>query len=71
MEWKNIESAPKDGSVIMLKNNSGAWVGYYNPVYQSGFVPKNPWQSLMLNHAYMDHGPAFSFIPDQWAEMPI
>lgn len=52
-EWLPIESAPKDGTFILLGSKEGAWVARYQPVYQSGYKPENPWQSMMLNHDHM------------------
>ena len=52
-EWQPIETAPKDGSVIMLGSKRGAWLAKYVPVYRSGHKPGNPWFSMMLNHDYL------------------
>lgn len=60
-EWRPIETAPLDGTVIVIGNSGGSWAARYRPYYQSGFRPDNPWQSMMLNR---DH------IPDAWRFKP-
>lgn len=65
--WRLIDTAPTDGRYIMLGNKNGSWVGRYNPVYQSGYRPKNPWQSMMLNH---DHMRVRELTPTHWMPMP-
>ena len=66
-QWLPIESAPRDGTVIQLGNEHGAWFGHWEPVYQSGFKPKNPWFSLMLNHEHMGR---VITIPTHWMPLP-
>ena len=66
-QWLPIESAPRDGTVIQLGNEHGAWFGHWKPVYQSGFKPKNPWFSLMLNHEHMGR---VITIPTHWMPLP-
>ena len=65
--WMSIETAPKDGTAIMLGARCGAWIGKYLPVYQSGFKPDNPWSSLMLNH---DHLYEKWQKPTHWMPLP-
>ena len=67
MEWMPIESAPKDGSAIVLSNGGGVWVGKYKPVYHTGFVPSDPWFSIMLTHSYMGVAPNN---PTHWQPLP-
>jgi hypothetical protein len=70
MEWMPIETAPKDGTAILLATDSGGvWIGKYMPVYQSGFAPRNPWFSLMLNHDYHG-GLRGAFLPTHWMPLP-
>lgn len=52
-EWQPIESAPRDGTRIMLGNKHGVWAADWRPVYQSGYRPDNPWASSMLNHDHI------------------
>jgi len=65
--WQPIETAPKDGTAIMLGARCGAWIGKYLPIYQSGYKPENPWSSLMLNH---DHLSEKRYQPTHWMPLP-
>lgn len=69
MEWRPIETAPKDGTVILVCNDHGTWAARYVDVYQSGYVPEHKWHSLMLNHKHMI-GPYPSLIPTHWQPLP-
>lgn len=68
-EWKPIESAPRDGTRVLLcdRHRGATWIGFYHPVYQSGYRPTNPWSSLMLNHEYQAT-PSWS--PTHWQHIP-
>ena len=55
MLWQPIETAPRDGSYVLVSNGHGVWVARFKSVYQSGWKPPSPWQSMMLNH---DHIPS-------------
>ena len=66
--WQPIETAPKDGSVVLLGNPHGAWAGKYLDRYQSGFVPPNPWASMMLNTRHLPH--LASLTPTHWMPLP-
>lgn len=68
MMWQPIETAPNDGTYILLGSNEGSWVARYTPVYQSGFVPDNKWQSMMLNHDHMKRHPKLK--PTHWMPLP-
>lgn len=69
--WQPIETAPKDGSAVLLTrlDAGGAWIGKYDPVYQSGYRPDNPWFSLMLNRDYLPK-PVKSSVPTHWMPLP-
>jgi hypothetical protein len=66
--WKPIETAPKDGTRIILGNPHGAWMGEYRPVYQSGYRPDDPWFSVMLNRDHMGRFPSSN--PTNWMPLP-
>lgn len=68
MEWKPIETAPKDGTFIILAGPSGysstplrVEVARYYPEYR----PRNPWQTHS-NDAFTDGGDA----PTHWMPLP-
>lgn len=65
--WRSIETAPRDGTAVLLASSAGAWFGTWKPVYQSGYMPLNPWFSLMLNHDHL-HRP--SGLPTHWMPLP-
>lgn len=67
-QWHPIETAPKDGTAILVSNERGAWFAKYEPVYQSGYRPENPWFSLMLNHDHMRTGKPYA--PTHWMPLP-
>ena len=66
-EWRAIESAPKDGTLILLGRSKGVWVGKYLPMFQSGYKPECPWQSMLLNH---DHMAERYGEPTHWMPLP-
>lgn len=70
MSWQPIETAPKDGTYILVSNeqSDGAWVARYAPVYASGWRPENPWQSMMLNHWHLKRH--LSRMPTCWQPLP-
>lgn len=67
-DWRPIETAPKDGTRIILGNEHGTWVGEFVAVYGSGYVPSEPWHSAMLNVRHMPRG--CSLIPTHWMPLP-
>jgi len=69
LEWRGIETAPKDGTLIILSSAAarGAWVGRYTAVYTSGFRPANPWQYMMLNQRHLEKASTF---PTHWLPLP-
>lgn len=66
-DWKPIETAPKDGTYVLLGNEGGTWVGEYAEVYQSGYRPANPWSPVMLNVRHMKGD---SLVPTHWMPLP-
>ena len=69
LRWQPIETAPRDGSYVLVSNGHGVWVARFKDVYQSGWKPPTPWQSMMLNH---DHIPSAkrSGSPTHWMPLP-
>jgi len=68
-EWLPIESAPRDGSYILVCNSHGSWIAKYHPVYPSGYRPSNPWASMMLNHDHIENPGRFDH-PTHWRPLP-
>lgn len=66
-QWQPIETAPKDGRLIVLGARNGVWLGKHQPVFQSGYVPDNPWSSMLLNH---DHMAERYTRPTHWMPLP-
>ena len=66
-QWQPIETAPRDGTAILLGSRGGSWIGKWLPVYASGYRPDNPWSSLMLNH---DHMGEKWCKPTHWMPLP-
>lgn len=65
--WRPIETAPKDGTLIVLGARNGVWLGKYLPLYGSGYRPENPWSSMLLNH---DHMAERYTRPTHWMPLP-
>lgn len=68
-QWMPIETAPMDGSYILVANSHGAWIAKWHPVYESGYRPSNPWASLMLNHDHIDKPGRYDH-PAHWMPLP-
>lgn len=68
-EWQPIETAPTDGTAILVCHEGGTWIAKHKAVYQSGYEPDNPWFCLMLNK---DHIPARKRkgYPTHWMPLP-
>lgn len=68
-QWLPIETAPKDGSYILVSNDHGAWIAHWAPIATSGYRFYRPWRSCMLNHDHIDlsvrHLP-----PTKWMPLP-
>lgn len=67
--WQPIESAPRDGTYILVCNSHGSWIAKWKPVFQSGFRPSNPWASMMLNHDHIERPGRFDH-PTHWRPLP-
>lgn len=65
--WQPIETAPKDGTLVLLGGRNGVWVGKYRPVYTSGYRPENPWSSHLVNHYHMAERYT---LPTHWMPLP-
>ena len=67
--WHPIETAPKDGTCVLVSNGAGVWAAKFKYMFQSGWTPECPWQSMMLNH---DHIPTQKRggCPTHWAPWP-
>lgn len=68
-EWQPIETAPHDGSAILVAHEKGVWIAQYLPKYPSGYKPPNPWFSVMLNHDYINEQPVSRY-PTHWMPLP-
>ena len=67
--WHPIETAPTDGTAILVAHCAGVWVAKYRETYASGYKPENPWQSMMLNHEHFDYRNA-PHRPTHWRPLP-
>ena len=67
--WLSIETAPQDGTYVLVSNGLGVWVAKYKAVYQSGWKPDCPWQSMMLNHDHIPRGKQRGR-PTHWMPLP-
>lgn len=67
-KWQPIETAKRDGSVILVANSDWTWVATYKPVYLSGYRPDNPWSNLLLNCSHMEKNR--SGVPTHWMLLP-
>ena len=65
--WQPIETAPKDGTCILVGNRYGTWVAKHMPVYPSGYRPSSPWFCMMLNREYMY---VLGDLPTHWMPLP-
>lgn len=66
-DWMPIETAPRDGSAVIVANDCGSWIAKYYAVYQSGYKADSPWFSLMLNHDHIARGGG---LPTKWQPLP-
>lgn len=67
--WQTIETAPKDGTYVLVATEHGSWVAKYEAVFQSGFKPDNPWRSMMLNHDHINREYR-TWRPTHWMPLP-
>ena len=69
--WQPIETAPKDGTYILVSNPAagGSWVAQFKQFAASGFRFDEPWHSVMLNHWHLPdrHGGT----PTVWQPLPL
>ncbi len=71
-DWQPIETAPKDGTYILVTSGSyGPYVAKYMALYRSGYAPRNPWASMMLNHDHLEKvRHVGEHVPTRWMPMP-
>lgn len=67
-EWKPIETAPKDGTLILVCNKWGSWLAKYQEIFSTGFKPENPWLVMLLNMRHMVGAP--NYRPTHWMPLP-
>lgn len=67
--WMPIETAPKDGTAVMLGNSGGAWIGPFMQFAESGYRFDGPWRSLMLNHYHIPYEHRYK-APTHWMPLP-
>lgn len=69
-DWQPIETAPKDGRLIIVTNDEagGCWVARYHPQYTSGYRPDNPWSCMLLNRRHCKK--YSSSVPTVWQPFP-
>lgn len=69
--WQPIETAPKDGTYVLLCNEhvSGSWVGKFQQFAVSGYRFEDPWRTMMLNHDHMPKATRYRQ-PTHWQPMP-
>lgn len=68
-KWQPIETAPKDGTAILVSNGHGVWIAKHKAVYQSGYNPESPWFCLMLNKDHIP-GKFRAGKPTHWMPLP-
>ena len=69
MEWQPIDTAPRDGTRVLLSNAHGVWMAEYRPVCTSGYRPDSPWFSVMLNHEHIPRVGRHNK-PTHWMPLP-
>jgi len=69
--WAPIETAPKDGTYILVTREhlAGSWVAHWSPVAVSGYRFEQPWRSVMLNHYHIDKESRY-LPPTHWQPLP-
>ncbi len=67
--WQPIETAPRDGTYVLVSNGFGSWIAHWSPVSVSGYRFDQPLRSVMLNcyHIPMAHRYA---PPTLWMPLP-
>lgn len=67
--WRPIETAPRDGTRIMVSNGIGVWFAEWHQFASSGFRFADPWRSMMLNHDHIEHPHRYK-APTHWQPLP-
>jgi len=73
MDWQPIETAPKDGTVVLVKNAvmtepvEAMWGAYYSPFSQR---LASQWVLVRDPDRFMPLPPGILVIPDVWMPLP-
>jgi hypothetical protein len=68
--WRDIETAPKDGSYFLVASAAGVWVAHWSPVAASGYRFDDPVRSVMLNHWHISPRSDQYLPPTHWMPLP-
>ena len=69
MDWQQIETAPTDGTAVLVTNGRGVWIAKHKAIFQSGYKPDSPWFCLMLNKDHIP-GKFRAGKPTHWMPLP-
>jgi hypothetical protein len=67
-KWQPIETAPTDGTRVLVANEHGAWMAEHRKHAPSGFYFPNPWRSVLINHWHLERH--CSLVPTHWQPLP-
>ena len=69
MDWQQIETAPTDGTAVLVTNGRGVWIAKHKAIFQYGYNPDSPWFCLMLNKDHIP-GKFRAGKPTHWMPLP-